>query len=107
MPRLTIAPPRLRTADNRAIKPPERGEKRVDPFYLSAAWRELRAFAMRRAGGRCEWGNCAETDGLEAHHLAEIRDDPGRALDPSNVQVLCKSHHRQLTIRNAQRRARW
>jgi len=105
MPRIRIAPPRLATADTRRIKAPER-RPTVDPFYQSAAWRGLQAYAMRRAGNRCEWPSCPEM-AVDVHHIVERRDDPTRELDPSNVQCLCRSHHKQLTIRNAQRRARW
>lgn|ERR1700674_3386626 len=86
--------PRIATMDLRTARPPDRSEKRAEPFYSSPAYRTWRAAIIARAGGCCQAPGCGKSAGrLFADHIVEIRDDPSRALDISNGQALCPRHH--------------
>jgi 5-methylcytosine-specific restriction endonuclease McrA len=67
-------------------------------FYASAAWRSARAAQLRREP------NCAEC-GRPATHVDHIRPraEGGAALDPSNLQSLCETHHRAKTVQESHR----
>ena len=52
-------------------------------------WRLLRAFCLRRDGGRCQ--RCGRPEGLEAHHV--IPRTAGGLDAPSNVRMLCRPCH--------------
>jgi len=56
----------------------------------SAAWRAI-SEAVRRSGVCASCGE--ETDELEADHIISASEAPGRWLDPTNVQALCKPCH--------------
>ena len=54
---------------------------------------ELRALAMERAGGRCEFPTCNNT-GLEMAHLKGSGMGGSKFRDvPENVTMLCTLHH--------------
>jgi 5-methylcytosine-specific restriction enzyme A len=57
-------------------------------FYASAAWRSARAAQLRREP------NC-RVCGRPATHVDHIRPraEGGAALDPNNLQSLCRPHH--------------
>jgi 5-methylcytosine-specific restriction enzyme A len=61
-------------------------------FYRSAAWRAARAGQLRREP------NCGVC-GRPATHVDHIRPraEGGAALDPSNLQSLCRPHHQAKT----------
>jgi hypothetical protein len=98
----------IRSIDTRTTRPLP---KQADPELLTEAHRRWRSEVLRRAGFRCE-----AVDGgkrctvrpparLFADHIIERRDG-GDALDPSNGQCLCGSHHtRKTTIIRAARLA--
>lgn len=62
-----------------------------DDFYSTQAWRAARFNALRRCNGRCQL--CGERAGKYPLHVDHIKPRslyPARALDPENLQVLCR-----------------
>jgi len=55
----------------------------------------IRAEAMERAGGRCEWAYCNDNKWLELAHIQGIGmgGNKKRKYDINNVAILCKWHH--------------
>ena len=75
-----------------------RSAKRVDPFYRSPAWVNLRAAVLRRDRRRCR--QCGETRGqMHVDHILSRREQPGLALDPRNLITLCHACHSAKTAR--------
>ena len=80
------------------------GYKSINSFYSSKAWRELRALKLAED----PWCQvCAQEDIVklaeEIDHRIPIIEAPYRALDLSNLDSLCKSHH---SIKTAQDQAK-
>ena len=99
--------PGVRVIDTRIARLPV---KRADPELLSAAHRNWREAVVARAGERCEWldhgvrcERAAPLHRMFADHITERKDD-GAALDPTNGQCLCASHHGLQTFRERARR---
>jgi 5-methylcytosine-specific restriction enzyme A len=70
-----------------------------DPFYSSAAWIRVRN-QKRLDDPLCE--ECLK-DGVckpmsEVDHVLPRWEHPELALEPSNLQSLCKSHHSRKTL---------
>ena len=101
MARLKTVGPRLAP-----LKGKLKAEKRVDPFYVSAAylaWREA-VFALK--GRRCAVPGCeTPEDRVTADHIVE-RKDGGAELNPANGAPLCHRHHLAKTHGDRRRRAR-
>ena len=76
---------------------PKRQQHQV--IYRSSAWRKLRQTILRR-DGCCT--NCGSITHLQVHHMTSISEAPDRALDPDNLQTLCKSCHAHVS--NLERR---
>ena len=62
-------------------------------FYDSPAWRKLRA-RHRRRFPRCEMAGCGKPGAL-VDHIKPRRLHPELALDPANLQTLCRDCHDQ------------
>lgn len=59
-------------------------------FYESREWQEVRYFILKRDGRTCVL--CRTTTGeLHVDHIIPRSKAPHLSLDPSNLQVLCKS----------------
>lgn len=87
----------IKAIDTRTVKPMK---KTADPFYKSAAWRNLMEEIYQERGRRCE--ECGRTSTrLHGDHQHELRDG-GAPLDKSNIKVLCGSCHQ---IKSARARA--
>jgi 5-methylcytosine-specific restriction protein A len=97
---LAAMPARVATADLRTALPPP---KEVDPRYLSLEHRSWRSAVLARGGYRCERCGC-RAGRLFADHIVEIKDDPSRAFDLTNGQVLCGSCHTTKTVRERDKR---
>ena len=52
-------------------------------------WRRLRAFVLRRDGGRCQ--RCGSTQKLAAHHV--VPRSAGGSDTPSNLRTICSTCH--------------
>lgn len=67
--------------------------KQVDPFYSSAAWRDLRAKVRTkwRAAGQPPCPLCKQpiTGTPIADHIQPRRKRPDLALVESNIQIIC------------------
>lgn len=93
--------PRITSYSSPRLAPPG---KVSNPLYGSPAWRQLRAAVVEAAGGVCQ-GCGARGVRLYGDHVVELRDDPGRALEPSNVAALCaKCHGKKTAQQRADRR---
>jgi 5-methylcytosine-specific restriction endonuclease McrA len=62
-------------------------------FLASKEWADVRYQALRQSGGRCRLcGNGAKEGAkLTVDHVKPRRTHPSRALDLSNLQVLCST----------------
>lgn len=67
----------------------ERTSEGYAQYLQSGHWKKLRAFVLRRDGGKCV--RCGSTDRLQAHHKL-YRDDWESAL-ASDLETLCRSCH--------------
>jgi 5-methylcytosine-specific restriction protein A len=95
----TLAP-RIRTADLRTARLPE---KRADPELLTPEHRAWRTEVLGRAGYQCQ--DCGRTGcRLFADHVVE-RQDGGALHDPDNGRARCGSCHVKKT--NKERAKRW
>ena len=67
-------------------------------FYKSSPWQILRDFILKRKP-LCE--KCIENGMIRpatiVHHILDVKDEPSRRLDPSNLQPLCKSCNDSIT----------
>jgi 5-methylcytosine-specific restriction enzyme A len=101
--------PAIRPFDARAVKPQA---KRVDPLYLTPAYREWRAKVIARARGRCEavehGQRCRKAEPqhrMFADHVREINDG-GAPFDLANGQCLCGACHTRKTAGTRAKRLR-
>lgn len=79
--------------------------KVAEGFYSSPQWRGLVADIKRMRGARCERAGCpTPTHRVIADHIVE-RKDGGADLDPSNIELLCFTHHARKTAEAKRRRA--
>jgi 5-methylcytosine-specific restriction endonuclease McrA len=68
----------------------------------SSAWQKLREATVAAAGGRCQ--RCGATsEPVDVHHIQPILARPDLALDPANLQVLCRGCHRRSEAERQQR----
>jgi 5-methylcytosine-specific restriction protein A len=94
-------PSRIKTATtiNKALSGARDYRRRPDraddnKFYCSTAWRKLRAAILRRSPLCVDCGEAGRvTAASEVHHVKERRDFPDLALDPSNLEGLCRPCH--------------
>jgi 5-methylcytosine-specific restriction enzyme A len=64
-------------------------------------WRKLRdAYIARHPW--CEWPGCGSAS-AEVDHIVQVKLDPTRRLDPTNLRALCLRHHRSRTGRDGAR----
>lgn len=65
-------------------------------FLKSRAWQELRYLTIRRYGGRCQCCGRVADEGavLNVDHIRPRFTHPHLALNPDNLQVLCRSCNR-------------
>lgn len=79
---------------------PYDGSKRTDEqrFRSTSAWQRLASWTKERDRHLCL--ACLHQDpplltaaGLSSHHIAPLREDWDRRLDPDNVVTLCPLHH--------------
>jgi hypothetical protein len=68
-------------------------------FYKSKAWRNARAYVLRRDLFSCHDCGCRAT---EVHHLTELNpdniNDPAISLNPDNLVSLCSVCHKKRTL---------
>lgn len=73
----------------------------AEKFYSSQAWRDLRAYCMKRDAYLCQ--DCIKraivTPAEEVHHIRPITStnitNPAITLNPDNCISLCKSCHQR------------
>ena len=65
----------------------------------TAAWRYVRAVALRRARDRCEQCGCSGVE-LDCHHMVPLRHG-GEAFSLRNVRILCEGCHAAISERFA------
>ena len=78
---------------------------RVDPFFHTAAWKQLRATYIARHGQRCQGlehdprqPRSGEAVRLELDHIIERQDWPQGALVWENLILLCRACHGKKTV---------
>jgi hypothetical protein len=61
-------------------------------FYDSPEWHKIRYEALRRSNGHCELCGASKADGviIQVDHIKPRSKYPELALEPSNLQVLCR-----------------
>lgn len=63
----------------------------AEDFYASQAWRRARYEALRRCRGVCELcGSPPIAHSLQVDHIRPRSKYPELALEPTNLQVLCR-----------------
>lgn len=68
--------------------------RKAKAFYKSRAWRQLRAAILAAEPLCCDCTRLGRvTVAVDVHHVVERRDRPDLALDPANLEPLCKPHH--------------
>lgn len=67
------------------------GSRSVPGFYSSPEWKRLREVALLRSGYRCALcsRSVAAKFAARVDHIRPVRECPARALDITNLQVLC------------------
>lgn len=78
-----------------------RYDKKPDPFYKSAAWRQLRRLALQRDHYLCQDCLAAKRrgemvrprDATVVHHIRPVEQRPDLKLDMDNLISLCDACH--------------
>lgn len=68
----------------------------TDPYYLSPAWKRLRAAALERDGHRCVVPGCG-APAVVVDHVVSRRAGGADALP--NLRSLCRAHDQQVKER--------
>lgn len=85
---------------NRLVAKKNKGlsKKDIDEFYWGRTWKKCRASILERDGYLCRV--CIKdnrpTPADTVHHIIHLRDDPGRAVDSSNLISVCFDCHNEL-----------
>lgn len=101
MPRLRTMPSRLGAAPAKVRPAP----KTAEPFYQSAAWRNLVADRKLDADYFAAKRRANQGERLILDHKCELKDG-GSALDPSNTEWLTFGEHQRKTAEARARRSR-
>lgn len=78
-------------------------------FYKTAAWRKVRDSYIKSVGGLCErcWKNGIIRHGDTVHHKVELTpeniNDPAVAMNPENLELLCRDCHAAVHTKNQRR----
>jgi 5-methylcytosine-specific restriction protein A len=67
--------------------------KKVDPFYLSKEWKNLRLAILQRENYTCRTCGRREPAGMQVDHIMDRKSHPHLALVPGNLRVLCRPCH--------------
>jgi HNH endonuclease len=69
-----------------------KGDDSLTDFTQTNAWRELRYFVLKRDGGKCVLCGRGAADGvqLQPDHIKPASLFPELALDPDNLETLCR-----------------
>ncbi|MEW4223147.1 HNH endonuclease [Rossellomorea marisflavi] len=95
-------------------------ESQKKKFYRSKEWKRVRQQALDRDNRECQvckrmgrvFLDSVKEPGkkkkvrLNVHHLKEIADYPGLALDLDNLETVCIKHHNKEHDRNFARRTK-
>ncbi len=72
--------------------PPLRFATMGSGFYASPQWLKLRHAMLRHHGARCQCCGVAFPEAIvQVDHILPRRDHPDLALDPANLQILCRA----------------
>jgi len=86
--------------------------KERDPFYLQPAWKKLRLAVLRRDRYICQEckAKCLgkKKNGIspQVDHIIPRKECPERAMDMSNLRVLCHPCHSKRTILDTMAKAK-
>lgn len=79
-------------------KPAYRYERTgADRLRLTSRWKRKSLQVREDAHWMCEVcrdQGKATTEGLEAHHIDKLREDPDGLIEDGNLVCLCRMHHR-------------
>ena len=92
---------RMRSREGQGIS--KRSAKRVDPFYVSSEWRNLRDKRLRLDGYRCQ--DCGELclgrkrnkPSPHVDHIKTRKERPDLQLNMDNLRTLCGPCHSKRT----------
>jgi len=65
-------------------------------LYDTARWKRFRAWYLSAINHRCQASGCAAF-ATEVHHVRRLADNTDDAVDPAQVEGLCKSCHSKHT----------
>lgn len=67
--------------------------RRLEAFFYTTEWKEIRYKALKRDGGKCQLCGRSAHDGnvMNVDHIKPRRKYPHLALDLNNLQTLCAS----------------
>lgn len=67
-------------------------------LYSTARWQKFRAYIKRERifCERCKVEGRPLVPGELVHHLVDPREDPDRAFEPENVQLVCRGCHNRI-----------
>jgi len=65
-------------------------------LFLTRDYQQLRATVFHETGGMCE--KCTKRTGNHLHHLDPVVFAPRRALDRSNIQLVCVECHGEADV---------
>lgn len=67
--------------------------KQVDPFYLGRPWKQIRVYILQRDSYQCQI--CKKRWANTVHHIIPRSERPDLALDPDNLESVCRICHNQ------------
>lgn len=75
------------------LKKKKNRERKLDKFFYTQEWKEIRYKILKRDNGRCQLCGRSSHDGviMNVDHIKPRRKYPSLAMDMTNLQTLCSS----------------
>ena len=81
----------IRKQERLKNKPTQNNKNKRTSFYFSKPWLILRYDTLKRLGRVCKMCGATPPTKLHVDHIVPRSKAPHRALDPTNLQILCAS----------------
>lgn len=78
-------------------EPQRNRERMLEPrhrIYSTKRWQKVRAIVRAKYGNRCAYEDESCSGGLEVHHVVPTRYDTDLFFELSNLELVCRVHHR-------------